>query len=864
MARRKSRRRGRRKVRGPAAKDPQTSPPRSARLAAAQPAKAIAESERAARPRGAGENAGAPTAWLYRDTPAFLALALLVAASYFPAFSAGFVWDDIIFTEEPVIHRWSGLWNIWFSPADIRKEGHYWPVVYTTFWLEHKLWGLEPLGYHLVNVALHLANVVLAWRLLRILNVPGSWAIAAVFAVHPLHVESVAWIIERKDLLSTLFYICAVFAWIRFSETPSPGRYCLLMALFLAGLLSKSMVVTLPAALVILQWWRHGHVTRNDAFRLVPLLLVGLSVTAADLAFYTSREPLSLGYSTAERMLIAGHALWFYAGKLLWPTGLAVIYPLWDTRVGDPLGWLYVAAAAGLAILLWLVRRRLGRGPAAGAAFFAVTLSPVLGFIDFGYMQFSFVADRFQYLAGIGLMAVLVGGAARHARRLPGALRLGAAGAFAAALAALGTLTWHQAGIYRDEITFFSHVVAHNPEARDAHLNLGTALVDADRLEEGHAATLVAVRQRPDSASAQANLGSVLLRMERTDHAEVHLAKALELDPRNRRASHNMAELRRKQGRYEEAAELFRKVLAKDASSALAHASLGISLFRLGRHEEAIASMDRALGLAPDSPNLHSLHVLAGRSLEALGRRPAAERRFLRALEIDPNNADALADLSRLRIAERRFDEADTYLRRAVEAGSGNAASLQDAAEALRKQGRFEDALKAYRAVLELDPDYAMAHAGMGDVFFRLGRYEAAIGALDRSLQLDPAQESAVVRLILMAKSMEKLGRAGAAVEHYERAVELEPGSAQALDHLASSRFGQKRYQEALSLYRTLLEVLPDNARTHANIGAVLYHLYRPREALQSFERAVSLDPGLEAELVYLEHLRASLRRDAE
>ena len=864
MAKRKSRRRGRRHARGPAAKSPQTSRPGSERPAATQPATAVIESEGAPRQRGAGGNAGAPAARLYRDPPALLALALLVVASYFPAFSAGFVWDDLIFTEEPVIHRWSGLWNIWLSPADIRKEGHYWPVVYTTFWLEHKLWGLEPLGYHLVNVALHLANVVLVWRLLRILTVPGAWAIAAVFAVHPLHVESVAWIIERKDLLSTLFYVCAVFAWIRFSEAPNPGRYCLLMALFVAALLSKSMVVTLPAALVILQWWRHGQVTRNDGFRLLPLLLVGLSVTAADLAFYTSREPLSLGYSTAERMLIAGHALWFYAGKLLWPTELAVIYPRWNVSVGDPLGWLYVAAAAGLAILLWLARHRLGRGPVAGAAFFVVTLTPVLGFVDYGYMQFSFVADRFQYLAGIGLMALLIGVAARHAQRLSGALRLGAAGAFVVVLAVLGTLTWHQAAIYRDEITFFSHIVAHNPEARDAHMNLGTALVDADRLEEGYAATLVAVSQRPDSASAQANLGSVLLRMERNDDAELHLAKALELDPRNRRASHNMAELRRKQGRYEEAAERFRKVLATDSSSVLAHAGLGISLFKLKRYEEAIAYMDRALELAPGSPNLRSLHMLAGRSLEALGRRPAAERRFLRALEIDPNNADVLADLSRLRLAERRFDEADAYLRRAVDAGSGNAASLQDAAEALRKEGRFGDALKAYRAVLDMDPDYAMAHAGMGDVFFRLGRYEAAIESFERSLQLDPAQASAAIRLILMAKSMEKLGRAGAAVEYYERAVELEPGSAKALDHLASSRFGQKRYEEALSLYLSLLEALPDSARTHANIGAVLYHLDRPREALQSFERAVSLDPGLETELVYLEQLRASLRRDAE
>ena len=802
-----------------------------------------------------------PPAGLSRhDAPAVLGLALLIAASYFPAFSGGFVWDDVAFSEEPIIHRWSGLWNIWFSPADIRNEGHYWPVVYTTFWLEHKLWGLAPFGYHLVNVLLHLANSVLVWRLALKLAVPGAFAVAAVFAVHPLHVESVAWVIERKDLLSAVFYLGAVFAWMRFVEAPRPGRYCLALGLFTAGLLSKSIVVTLPAALLVWHWWKSGRLTGTDWLRLAPFFAVGLGITAGDLAFYTSREPLALGHSAVERVLIAARALWFYAGKLLWPTDLAVIYPLWEIRAGDPLGWAYVAATTALAALLWLARHRIGRGPAAGAAFFAVTLSPVLGFVDYGYMQFSFVADRFQYLAGIGAIAVLVGGAARGADRLPVSLRLGTKGAFIVVLALLGTLTWRQSGIYRDEVTFFSHIVSLNPEARDAHLNLGSALFGADRLEEGYVASLVAVEQRPEAVGAHANLGRALLLKGRFDEAETHLSRALAIDARNRTARQNMAELRRKQGRYEEAVEWFRKVLAKNAENASAHAGLGAALYELERYEEALESMDRAFALDSDSPDIRSLHALAGRALQALGRLDAAERRFLRAVQLGPRDSAPLVDLSRLRIAEQRFDEADAYLRRALELAPGDTAALQNVAEVLRKQGRYEEAVESYRAVLAIDPDFAMALAGLGDSLYRLERYEEAVESLDRSVALHSHPPTATARLVLLGSASEKLGRATAAVEYYERAVEIDPRNADALDHLAISRFGEKRYEEALDLYRTMLEVRPDKAQTHSNLAATLYYLGRPEEALRSFEHALSLDPDLETARTDLERLRRDLR----
>ena len=489
--------------------------------------------------RGAASTLRAHRPWR-RDAPAILTLGLLVAVSYFPATQAGFVWDDRIFTHAEGVREWTGLWQIWFSPSDTKLEAHYWPVIYTTFWVEHKLWGFTPAGYHIVNLLLHFVNMVLLWRLLLRLAVPGAWVIAAVFAVHPVHVESVAWVMGRKDLLSALFYLTAVLTWLRFVEAPRPGLYLLALVLFVAGLLCKSIVITLPVTLLIWYWWKQGRVTGSDLLRLLPFFLVGVIIAAADLSFSRSKEAVSFDYSIIDRVWIAAYALWFYVEKLLWPTDLAVIYPHWAIRMNP---WGYVLSAGAVAALLWLLQRQIGRGPMAGALFFAVTLAPVLGFIDYGYMQFSFVADRYQYFAGIGVLAVLIGGAAHGAGRWPGAVRRSIQGIACAALVLLGTLTWHQAGIYKDELTFYNHIISLNPVARDAHYNLGTALLNRQRWEEGLAAIRVALEQRPKHASAHSNAGVALIMLGRYDEAEKHLRRALELDSDHTSARDNLIEV---------------------------------------------------------------------------------------------------------------------------------------------------------------------------------------------------------------------------------------------------------------------------------------------------------------------------------
>ena len=589
-----------------------------------------------------------------RDVLAGLALSLLVGICYLPAMLwGGLIWDDFTWSKSSAVLEWSGLGAIWSWPSLIEGEKHYWPLTYTTFWLEHKIWALAPAGYHVVNVLLHLLNCLLLWRVLLRLAVPGAWVVAAVFAVHPLHVESVAWIIERKDVLSGLFYLAAVLAWLRFLEQPRPWRYGLALLLFAAGLLSKSMVVTLPAALLIVQWWKEDRVGGRDLQRLAPFFLVALLLTAADLYSYELGRS-NLDYSLPERALIAARALWFYVGKLAWPTDLAVIYPLWHISLGDPRAWLYLAGAAVLAATLWFMRHRIGRGPLAGALFFAVTLSPVLGFVNYGYMGYSLVADRFQYLAGIGAMAVVIGAAARGAGRLPGGWKSGTMGLVVVVLALLGTTTWRQAALYRDDLTFFSHIVSLNPEARNAHRILSSELTKSGRLEEALAAARIAAAKRPDEAILHSMIGELLVNLKRLDEAEENFGRALEIDPSRANELRILSVLGLaswKQGRLQATEKYFRRALELDPRNKEALKHLAGSYFKRKRWQEAL-DLYRTL-LEVDSEDA-TTHFNIGASLYYLGQSDAALKNFKRALSLDPTLEQARTGLEELRKTVRQ------------------------------------------------------------------------------------------------------------------------------------------------------------------------------------------------------------------
>ena len=650
-----------------------TGKPPSQRSAPSKPTRQ--ERRQAARDAAKVQQPTAVVSYSRQDALAALALGLMVVVSYLPAMLwGGFVWDDNIYIKVDPVRDVSGLWQIWFSPSDIEGEKHYWPLVYTTFWLEHKLWGFDPTGYHIINVLLHLGNTLLVWHLMRRLSVPGAWMVAAVFAVHPLYVESVAWVFERKDVLSGLFYLAAVLAWMRFVEQPHRGRYAGALALYVAGLLSKAIVVTLPVALLIWHWWKQGRVTSTDLLRLVPFFIVGSIITVGDLLFSRSVSLVSFDFSLTERMILAARALWFYAGKLLCPSGLAVIYPRWDIRVADPLAWAYIIAAIALVVALWYFRSRLGRGPLSGALFFVVTLSPVLGFVDHSYMRYAFVADRYQYLAGIGVVVVVIGSAAYGVRRLSSMWQKGALGIAAMVLVVLGTLTWQQASIYRDEETFNRHIIALNPQARNAHRHLGNTLYKQGRYEEALDAYRVAAKLRPNYAKVHANLGMTLNELERFEEAETRLRHAIALDPKTKGRYYYLGNALYGQGRYEEAVDAYRVVAEQHPDDATIHSVLGTALSELGRFEEA-------------------------------------ETHLRRALALNPSHAKALYSLATLRFKQQHYDEMLELLQRLIDIDSSDAKAHVSMGAALFYLGRSDEALQSFDQALSLDPILEIARA---------------------------------------------------------------------------------------------------------------------------------------------------------
>ena len=340
------------------------------------------------------------------------ALVLAVLFVYQPAWHGGFIWDDDAHVTRPELRSWHGLYRIWF---DLGATQQYYPLLHSAFWLEHKLWGDATLGYHLVNILLHATAAVLVALILRRLAIPGAYLAAAIFALHPVQVESVAWITELKNTLSAVFYLGAMLVYLRFDQTRKTPLYWWALGLFVLGLLSKTVTATLPAALLVIFWWRQGRLSwRRDVVPLLPFF--GLGAAAGVLTAWVERkligaEGAAFELTIIERCLIAGRAIWFYLGKLVWPAELIFIYPRW--HVSQAIWWQYLFPAAALLLLavLWGLRRR-WRGPLAGLLFFVGTLLPVLGFCNVYPFIYSFVADHFQYLASLGMITLASAGVA--------------------------------------------------------------------------------------------------------------------------------------------------------------------------------------------------------------------------------------------------------------------------------------------------------------------------------------------------------------------------------------------------------------------------------------------------------------------
>jgi len=570
-------------------------------------------------------------------------IVLITLAAYIPAIRGGFIWDDNDYlTENPLITAPDGLAKIWFSTD---QTSQYFPLVYTTFRVEHAIWGMNPLGYHLVNVLFHIGNALLLWLILRRLSIRGAWLAAAIFALHPVQVESVAWITERKNVLSTAFSLLALLISLRFMDSERGWRkaYLLGLMLYMLALFAKTTACTLPAAILVIHWLRGRKIGLREIARVIPFLALGVGMGLLSIWWEHNRQGTfgaEFLLSFPQRLIIASRVLWFYLGKLILPTKLAFSYPKWDVNPANPVqyGWL-LGCIAG-AFLLWRFRKS-AKGAIAATVFFVATLAPMLGFINLYTFRYTFVADHYQYVACIGPIALFAWLISRGwaNRNLDQATRYVLPTLI---LVVLAILTWNQARVYTDSESLWRDVLAKNPASWLGHNNLANLLTRRGDTEEGMPHYYEALKLNPDFAEGHLNLGIVL---EGT-------------------------------GKYAAAVEQYERAIEIAPDWADAHYDMGVVLGKMHRLDAAIWHYERAVEIRPEYVEAHDN---LGVALIGRGDLHGAMQHFARVLEMHPEHGGAHRNLAVALFYAGRYAEAWDECRLAAQYGNAPAPAFIEA-----------------------------------------------------------------------------------------------------------------------------------------------------------------------------------------
>ncbi len=577
--------------------------------------------------------------------PAGIVLIVLAAwLAYLPSLSGGFILDDDkLLTENELIKAPDGLYRFWCTT----EAQDYWPVANTMLWIEWRLWGMNSMGYHVANLILHIASALLIWIILRKLSIPGAFWAAMIFAVHPVNVESVAWIAQCKGMLAMFFFLLSILCYLKhfsvscsdnaqgsrhtpekkgtqliyrngpqgaahkLAASPFSCWYLLSLLTFILAMLSKGSAAVLPVLLLGIVWWlRTGTVPIFASAKMglspsvSPFFLVALVLAGVNVWFQTHGTQIVIrSASFAERLLGAGGVVWFYLYKALLPLSLVFVYPQWHIEVGNPLWWLPLVAAVVVTMVLWLYRKSWSRPFLFAWGFFCVALAPMMGFVDVGYMQYSLVADHYQHIAIIGVIALASALWSRWHHWTRGGARWAATVVAIAVVGILILLSWRQSGLYRDAMTLYQATLEKNPDCWIAHNNLGNVLDKAGRTKDAIEHYEQALRLNPDFPEAHYNLGNVLDKAGRTNEAIGHYEQALRLNPDFSEAHHNLGNVLDIAGRRKEAIEHYEQALRLNPDYPDAHYNLGLTLANAGRLREAIEHYKQSLRLRPDYSN---------------------------------------------------------------------------------------------------------------------------------------------------------------------------------------------------------------------------------------------------------------------
>ncbi|HUB68291.1 MAG TPA: tetratricopeptide repeat protein, partial [Candidatus Methylacidiphilales bacterium] len=599
--------------------------------------------------------------WFRHDWILGLILILAVILTYSPVWEAGFIWDDDLnLTANPCIVGPLGLKEIWSTrAADIC------PLVFTTFWVEHALWGLAPLPYHLANVVLHAACAIVLWQVWQNLKVPGAWLCATLWALHPLQVETVAWVSELKNTQACLFYLLSVLFYIKWLRAKENGRrsqngrsYAWALFFAVLALASKSSTVILPGVLCLCAWWIEGRWQWRNLLRVAPVFV--LSIAAGLVSMWTRGElhgDNDTGWvrSWPERIAAAGEVVWFYAGKVLWPHPLINSYPSWEIDARQWISYFPSLTVIAILLILWVKRESWFRPFFFVFAYFLIALVPVLGFVTMGSTAHCLVADHLQYLAGMGPLALAGAGLAGLLNHIFSRERWAQGGLVTGILLVLGIWSWQRCWAYESEVTIWTDTLSKNPACLAGYNDLGTALLD---------------------------------------------------------------------GHVDEAIGQFKKLLAINPGDAQGHNNLGNALFRKGRLDDAIAEFQKALAIKPGYPEARTN---LGNALVQKGRIDEAVNEFQKALETDPHYVLALYSFGNVLAQREQMDQAMAQYQKILEVNPNFAEAYNSMGNVFLQIGQIDKAMAEYQAALKIDPDYAEAHTNLGDVLIQKGRVDEAM-----------------------------------------------------------------------------------------------------------------------------------------
>lgn len=560
-----------------------------------------------------------------------IGLLILSLVVYAPAVGGAFLIDDDLLLTDNFVLQENGLYRVWFTTESL----NYWPVTFTSFWLEHKLWGLQPAGYHVVNILIHAFSTILIWRILSRLNVRGAWVAAAIFCVHPVNAESVAWIAQRKNVLAMFFYLVALWSFFRFDESGRRSLYLASVVSFLAAMLSKGAVVATPLVLLLCLWWLHKPIGRRELLHAFPFFIIAAVMSLAELWFMHNN--MNAGRTVRDvtflqRLIGSGWVVWFYVYKAVLPINLSFFYPQWEIDASNWLSYLPGLALVGLLLICWGFRHTWGRPGLFALVYFVVTLGPVLGLADVAFFEFSVVADRYQYVSLIAVVSLVVSAGVAVGEHFSGGARQCLRAAAVGLILILGMLTFYRCTLFREPERLWRDTLAKNPACWVCHNELGIGLrnpvLAAYHFEK-------AIEIESDEPTGHLNLGSQLILLGDDDRAVEHFRIALDIDPKMWLAHHHWGEVLYRRGQHEEAARHFESAVLIVPKLGMTHWFLGMSLAKLGRFEKAIDHLDRAAEIIPENA---AVQFDLGKLLFKLGNRRCAIRAFQRAVAIEPGN----------------------------------------------------------------------------------------------------------------------------------------------------------------------------------------------------------------------------------